>query len=78
MPAGCSIGNGSVVTVGGVLAGGPSHGTAGLVALPGIGATAAKSVALSSVSTQPPEARAAAVVLDNCGAGAPSEKLAVP
>ena len=75
----CWIGNGLGLTLGGVLTGGPSQGSAGLALLWGAGATATKSALLLSVSAQRAVAvRWAAVVLVRVGAGAVSEKLAVP
>src|SRR5439155_26521766 len=58
----------------GVLVGGAQE-CAGEALLRGAGTTAVKSAELLSVSTHPPSARTAAVVVLSVGAGLPSEQL---
>src|SRR5690349_608704 len=57
----------------------PPHVCSGEAVLRGLGAAAAKSAPLPSVSWQPPSRRTAAVVFERAGAGAvPSKKSAPP
>ncbi len=66
------------VTLGASSGGGVPHGAAAVAELRGAGSPAVKSVAFESVSVQPWSARTAAVEAASVGAGAVSEKFAVP
>ena len=66
------------VTVGPTSGGGVPHGAAAVAELRGAGSPAVKSAAFESVSVQPCSARTAAVEAASVGAGAVSEKFALP